>query len=350
MSKRIVGRIPDHRKPKTPNSQARIHIHSTKGVALEAPPMKPGNPTGKGGGRRGSVSKWTSASRRRMREWLLLQRPVDREEVAVTLTIPGAPLPPREAKELFHKFSLRMTKAHICAVWRIELQPRGQLHWHLLAGIEDGSQISTIHKIWSSELERLGWVSDWYDPCKHVNLGKGLDQGPDFEIEDTYQSEPGEIYPGQIHEQADFIDSPGGIRPVVHFRHRMLMPGAHLRACQVKTYDGRNNWLRYMQDHATKHKQEQIPDDIGRHWGVINRKAYTQNLPDSTTGLTDRQYYRILRWLQRLATPRILDDRAPFGRRAGYRIKRGRFGRTVWFSQPATIQRMIDHAVKPDNS
>lgn len=348
MRKKILGRSRRHCKFQKRNP-ARIDIHTSKGIAFNAPPMKPGNPTGKGGGKRGKVTTWSTASRRRMREALLTLAPKDREEVAVTLTIPGPPIPAVEATETFKKFARSLEKRDICAIWRIEIQPRGQLHWHLLAGIRNEEEIAILQETWEKYIIKLGWVHDWLDPKKHGNIHKSsLVDGRDYAIEHDCPTEPGEIYPNQVLEQIDFLEAPGGPRDVINFRHRMLMPGAHVRCVRVERYDGRPNWLRYMHDHATKHKQEQIPEDIGRHWGQFGRKHYMEVLPQTSTALTDGQYYRILRWMQRLATPRILDDRDPFGRRAGYRINRGRFGRTIWFSSPSTVQRMIDLAVALD--
>jgi hypothetical protein len=138
---------------------------------------------------------------------------------------------------------------------------------------------------------------------------------------------------------------PAGHKGIISFAHRMLLPGATQRACQTSRCTGKANWRRYMHDHASKAKQHQIPVDIGRHWGIINRKAYVQSVPSEVTTLSHEQYYRVLRWLQRLSTPRVPDARAPFGRRSGYTVKRGRFGKTIWFTQPETVQRMIQLAV-----
>ena len=77
----------------------------------------------------------------------------------------------------------------------------------------------------------------------------------------------------------------------------------------------RGAWLRYMQDHASKGKQDQIGVAKGRHWGIIGRKLYSRAVPVSTAELSDSEYFRFLRAYQRLCRPsfRLRVFRAAFG-------------------------------------
>ena len=113
------------------------------------------------------------------------------------------------------------------------------------------------------------------------------------------------------------------------FSNRMFLPGASQYCVDCQVEGGNSAWLRYLQDHATKTKQEQLAVNAGRHWGITGHKQFEVADFKNVTDITTKEYYRILRWLQRMATPRVPDPRAPFGRRAGYRITRGNWGSSV---------------------
>ena len=287
-----------------------------------------GNPTGKGGGIRGTIKGWSKASRTRMRRYLLTHRPVSGESYGMTLTIPGPEVAVEKAHEAFKKFSRRLVKLQVGAVWRIEIQGRGQLHWHMLVSIpecSDGIATRELRNIWEDEVRRLGWVGVPYEAEKHAKLLRVLDEGPEYEL----TTEEG--------EEGDLVET-------LWLCNRLLLPGANRHCVHVEKNQGEGKWLRYLQDHTTKSKQEQIPVGIGRHWGVVGRQAFEEVLPEEVYELTNKEYARVVRWMQRLATPRIKDSRAPFGRRAGYPIRRGRWGTSTWFSSGETVQRMIRHA------
>ena len=85
---------------------------------------------------------------------------------------------------------------------------------------------------------------------------------------------------------------------------RDAWPGADKRAFDCQDGDGaRGAWLRHLQDHATKHKQGQIPEGIGRHWGIVGRSRMVQAIPDHITEPSDAQFKAVVRMMQRLATP-----------------------------------------------
>ena len=122
---------------------------------------------------------------------------------------------------------------------------------------------------------------------------------------------------------------------------RMSLPGAHKVSCDVQIGGGDGRWLRYLQDHATKAKQEQIGSGIGRHWGIIGRTCFARVMPDASVEMTERQYFRFLRAYQRLATPRV---KVGGEWKLGRRVRRGRRGSSVVFSSPATMRRLVDWA------
>lgn len=252
-----------------------------------------------GGGCRGDVVGWSSASRRRMREFMLTHQPPPGYIVCgVTLTIPGPPLPPERAKELFHAFSHTSEREGDCFVWRLEIQKRGQLHWHLIAGTKHPADFALR----------------WWDAIKAM--------GPET-FDPPYVQKSGNSY--------------------TSVTSRMALFGAFERACDVSQKGERGAWLRYMQDHNTKGKQEQIAVNIGRHWGVVGRKKFIESKAELDWAMTDPEKARYLRAHQRLATPSHKHE-CVFGRRLGDRVTRGFRGTTTWFGNPATMTRILDWA------
>jgi hypothetical protein len=123
--------------------------------------------------------------------------------------------------------------------------------------------------------------------------------------------------------------------------------GAEKRAADVQPFSSlMGAWKRYLQDHTTKAKQEQIGHDIGRHWGVIGRKKFMELIPEEYREMTWAQYSAFLRSYQRMITPYIRCDTAFFGRRRGYASKRGRSGRCITFSRPETLSRLARWAIE----
>jgi len=269
-----------------------------QGASLYVQPIVAGN--GGKRGDRGEIKGWSSASRRRMREFMLTHRPADGLPLyGVTLTIPGPVMPPERAKRIFSNFARSFEKEGACAVWRLEIQQRGQLHWHMMAGTRHPGDITLL----------------WWDTIRN--------EGP-------------EVFP-----------SPHvvGTMEITSCASRMALPGADLRSCHIDSEGDRGSWLRYLQDHVSKGKQEQIAVNIGRHWGVIGRKRFVEIMPEKSVNLDDRQFFRALRVMQRLATPSESAAGVPFGRRLRGRVRRGSRGRSIWYSRPDTIKRIVEWAM-----
>lgn len=122
------------------------------------------------------------------------------------------------------------------------------------------------------------------------------------------------------------------------------MPGAREHSAVVDCgQESHGAWLRYLQDHASKRKQEQSAAGAGRQWGIIGRRWFVERVPSEVCALDDAAFWRFLRVYQRLCTP---SRPAPcvFGRRLGYRPQRGNWGASVWFSRPSTVRRLVDWA------
>jgi len=277
-----------------------IDLYSQGARLYSMPIVKNGKPKG---GERGEIKGWSSASRRRMREYMLTHLPADGVKLyGVTLTIPGPVMAPERAKTLFANFARSIEKSGVCAVWRLEIQQRGQLHWHMMAGTKHPADIALL---WQETIRNEGAES--FNPPHVV---------------------------GQM--------------AIEHVSSRMALPGAESYSVHIDSEGERGSWLRYLQDHCSKGKQEQIAVNIGRHWGVIGRKRFVQVLPDCGIDLNDKQYRRVLRMLQRLATPSEPHPESPFGRRLRSRVRRGTYGASVWYTNIKTIKRLIGWTLKHD--
>lgn len=282
--------------------------------------------TGKGNDeppKRGKISGWSLSSRRRMREWMLTHEP--REGLisyGVTLTVPGPPPSPDEARKLWNHFTKHYITRNGCGmVWRIEVQKRGSVHWHCIAAAPaenkpvDGELMNfpgAVRHWWAQSLRVLGVVKEW--DCK---MGKR---------EVTLLN----VYRDQII-------------------------GADFHAVDVETGGEKGAWMRYLQDHATKAKQEQIAEGFGRHWGVVGRQSFRETVPSSEMVFTCKaSYWRFWRAYHRLTQP-VMSHRhrqrhekfhnRPFdGKSLGWSSGRGLYGVSVWFSKPDTVRRLFEWA------
>lgn len=278
------------------------------GVLTQAPLIYiPDPPKGK---KRGKIREWSKESRMRLRRFLLENEPTSPAvEANITLTVPGPPLTPDQARELWKGFCRDYEERGWSAVWRLEVQRRGSVHWHMVCAVphseaELAVQMAKIlwgiTDLWAEKLKALG-------PCVHEIKGR------------------------------DFS-----------FKHRMMIPGADEHAVNVQFAEKHSGdrwaWRRYMQDHASKGKQEQIAEGFGRHWGVIGRKGYCRQTPDSAHDLKPAQFYAFLRWAQRLVSGTIKAPGKPFGRKRAHRQMRGTMGKSVWFSRVETMNRLVELA------
>lgn len=317
---------PRYGSPQVSNHvDARIGLKLYKaGGLLMSSERLPGNPTGKGGGIRGGIEGWSLASRRRMRLFMLQHEFASGfDAYGVTITTPGPVLPPLKCSEMFGELCRERDERGHAYVWRAEVQRRGALHWHLLYGAprcerlpadtvpEDRAAIQRellerdILKAWSRVLDR-------HFPAVTLRRGRvgPLSNWPGFQ---------------------------GSKRP----RRDTTNGGAGVVVQNAST--GRGAWERYLQDHASKCKQHQIGEGIGRHWGVVGRKRFVE-ISGEMVDMTRKEYARFRRGLERLATPSRKDQESAFGRSLGRRCRRGRRGCAVAFTRPETLARLATWA------
>lgn len=299
------------------NDSKSISIYEKKGFSMNNPvEFKLSNHKR---AKRGKVSEWSRSSRRRMRNTLLNNSfPPDWYQFGLTLTVPGFPLGVDDVRALYKRFSTYCLRLpfEFSAVWRLEVQKRGSVHWHLICGSDchDSKLITdTFKKVWLDSLRAVGDVPSVY--CGSFSEPELI---PPSLSPSTYN------YWGLILDSysAETLDK---------------------YPCDVAIFPTQDYgpWLRYISDHATKSKQEQIAHGFGRHWGVINRK-YLLADDGQEIKLTDKQFYRIVRWYHRLATPQIVNKDSIFGRSLGCNTRvRGKAGKSGFFANPATIKQMI---------
>jgi hypothetical protein len=237
-------------------------------------------------------------------------------------------MPAREARDLWIDYCRRIAKIGYGMIWRVEVQARGQLHWHGVAVAPTLDDLDRFRSVWMGKLADLGPVDHtvFLDARRSSSTSlrfSARPRGPSCTLSGLSRAE----LPG-----ADDVDGKPG------------------HAVRIEHCDLRGSWLRYLQDHASKTKQHQIGENIGRHWGIVGRARWGSILPESNP-LTEKQAAYVLRCLQRLATPSFKDGRSPFGRKLGGRIKRGCRGSSVWFTKPEVARRVIQEAIKefPDD-
>lgn len=326
------------------------------GVATVAPHV--GNPKGKGAPPRSKIGGWSMSSRRRMREFMLTHElPENYRGFNCTFTIPGPPLPPDKIKQLKNTWAVYFRRAGVVAIWRAEVQERGSLHYHMLAGLplmdiegmpEDlrgeytdlkGSQL--LKTLWLKSLSSLGSI-EWFCVNQYVE-GQTIPETPEgcsrVEVKDSVTDRP-MVFDVTLNKPESML---GVSRWQSHNPTDLSKwVGAEKYAADVQAFSTLHGaWKRYMNDHTSKAKQAQIGENIGRHWGVIGKKAFNDLSPVSVARLTHQEYSRYLRWSNRLKTPYIRCEGALFGKRKGFKPSRGKTGRCVTFCFPETYNRML---------
>lgn len=156
-----------------------------------------------GGGRRGKISEFSPASRRRL---LVLLNSIDQRKmplpVFITLTYPGSwPTDSRERKRHLDAFRKRMERrlGRFPAIWRLEFQRRGAPHYHLLAFVDDG--VSCLRTFVSEA---------WYESCgricpEHLRAGTNVQRVRSWRQASSYAAK----YLGKLETLAPGCPSPG---------------------------------------------------------------------------------------------------------------------------------------------
>lgn len=208
---------------------------------------------------RGRVTTFSQKSRRRLAEAFLTLRWERGLTWDVTFTLPGWKVCDRVAKAAWAAWSLQAAKDGWGAIWRMEQQQRGALHWHMVLGTPWTSETCTISRL-KAEEERIreSWIG--------AEERAGVFRQPDAER------------------------AGGGARTAG--AHDL---GAH-RYCQriaLEADQEQGRWMKYLAAHAMK-DTHQVAHGRGRHWGIVGRKHWTVAAPLAAATLTAEEWAAIV--------------------------------------------------------
>jgi hypothetical protein len=285
--------------------------------------------------------------------------------VGVTLTVPGPPLTLDEQKKAWNAFTKYCQRSGFSAVWRLELQRRGAVHWHLimLGPWKDSPVSPASYDVFKHrwipesmpEVERdlWGWgfvgsscIPAMADAASKLRGRKCPARGPWAAALDVLGRLDYEVSPPQAHRLhvEGVKNGPKGGDTICNvFRSEIIgADRAAVVANPLHQSDG-NGWHRYLLDHASKRKQEQIATGRGRHWGIINRRLWAAVDAVYSRQLKKKAWWQLCRILQRASRRRIHDPRVkPWGTRLGFRGSRGRIGKSEWFGMKRDTARLVD--------
>jgi len=305
---KIVGNTDD---------RCQVDFFDKKGVVFRQYQYSPGF---KGDlSKRGVITEWSKSSRKRMREFMITHKAPDGWfNVGVTLTVPGPPLSVAETKQVWDIFRKSLTRFEIGFVWRLEVQKRGSVHWHLMCitpymykvkfkDYEGGLLFNSfITEKWIAAVDSLGVCN----------------------------------YDCHIETKTKIITKQTGLRST--------FSGAQLHMVDCQLDKGTGSWMRYMQDHCSKTKQEQLPVGFGRHWGVVGKDFFVSCIADSTEAVERKVYIRMLRQYRRLITPHVKPRKQYpgmcFEKRLGFTPSVGGKGKSVRFGNPETVKKLLNDA------
>lgn len=330
-----------------------VEIYDTRGVRLNAMTL-PGNPDGEGGGLRGNVTSCSKGAMGRMRNFMLSRYvPGDFLCVGTTFTIPGPVMDPDMARWLFGQWSRTAQKAGWPSIWRAETQTRGQLHWHCLVHVpreqvterDCYGEFKLMEMPSWDEIEELVVNPDGTmdHPCKKT-LGAFQRYGAVGAVTHSWHAALDKL--GEVRFDPPFTAS--GQTYTACYLSGLPYASVESAVCRCDE-DPSSRWMHYLQDHASKKKKEQEGTWKGRRWGKVCKDKFEVLEPSEVVEMSRVQYQRYKRCRQRLSTPTIQDDRAPFGSRLGYRNQRGSRGASVWFSNTETNRRLVDWATSFDD-
>ncbi len=211
------------------------------------------------GARRGKVGKFTFASRRRLQDALLRLDYKRGFTVSTSFTFPGVEITDEDAKRCFEFWSREAVKRDWSAIWRMEIQQRGMIHYHLWLGIP-----------WSLDTMDMATMKGFFE---------------------------------QIRQSwADAVDSIGcrmstktqekiNISQMIGFQKHGVVTEWHSDDEDGSKADF---WFRYMAAHAIKDtKQEAV--GRGRHWGIVGRKGFSEADTIAEGKLTDAEHAMIMK-------------------------------------------------------
>lgn len=206
------------------------------------------------GGIRGEIKTFSAAARRRMRMFMLTHNVnPDLIECSVTLTVPGPTMSPEEKKALWKYWTDEVNRKGWACLWRLELQKRGQFHWHCIMGLKNN------YGTWQQYFERI--------------IEKAEKEGTSHKFRYIIKKDKNGLSYKKYYTVQEFL-----LKEMVSELWSKVLPGERSKFSNDHTVELEMDrtgyaWRRYMQDHASKLKDEQLAD-TGKQWGIINRKLF----------------------------------------------------------------------------
>lgn len=256
--------------------------------------------------KQGDITRFSLASRRRLRDWLLTRTVPNAFTLGVTVTLPGNSaweyqdtdfvgpvrplsfsdgLPAQGFSDTVNRFGKYLLRAFpgCGVVWRAELQRRGAPHLHCVL-----------------------WIN-----------GSLADHGPGYQPHSN-QSAAG--WGRNIAFALHAIVAECWIRAVVQTcfigSAEDLATFGEGKGIDVVPLDDSPRVLRYLCDHLSKHKREQL-GYRGRQWGVAGRSAFVHLTPREVS--EERQRVQLARYLGKIRRTRVYRPGIQFGcRRSKY--------------------------------
>ena len=249
----------------------------SNGVFVGRPGKAFAGVNGRVGGVRGSVLGFSLASRRRLRRWLLSKCVAGCTMYGVTLTVPRPDDMSNvcdKFRNVFHRFRVSWVRCFPrCGfVWRVELQRSRVPHLHLISYHDSPVSSSDYLGLWFSSLS------------------------------------------------TDFL-----IPSLSAFARRGVL---------VELLDGSINSYRYICDHGSKAKQDQL-GWIGRQWGIIGKGLFSDRL-GSTFDIPDFLEIPFNRFLSKVCRFRVKSDCV-----FGSRLSRGRKKFSVAYLNENAVRRWL---------
>jgi len=218
----------------------------------------------------GDIRTFSVLSARRLRRWLLVHVPIAGHVMCgLDLTVPAYAVGHAEPccglpewVSIRKRFDDALVRDGVGYVWRLEVQPRA------------GTSRADIRGIAQPHMHCICAVPKGYDLARLSGR---------------------------------WLQALGG---------RGLVRGARRRAAVVVDLPDGLGRMRYLCDHASKHKRVQIAVGWGRHWGVVGRRYWQRNGMLGET-LDDRVAIWVQRLLRRITARRVPDYRRRVGSLAG---------------------------------
>lgn len=212
-----------------------------------------------------------------------------------------------------HHLDRLLDKWHIGAIYRVELQKRRAVHWHLMLYLPVDIDFDNLHKAVITAFSKVKGGA-WPIPSAKTRHGRPMLDVGDFD-DDTSRSHSLLLHLlriSWINTLALWHDGAVSGRALARLsRGDALPPPLPIKSWDycfnAICLDGVKSGLAYLASHTSKHKQEQL-GYTGKQWGFLGRKWLREAEPVDLAAESQlshdvraRAYRLIRRWARRNA-------------------------------------------------